>query len=303
MAKTVMSNQDIFAGDYNIDTPESVAFDYTIADVGNRSVAAFVDIVVVGIALAGLNGLLWALLAAWGVDVGLFGLDESEIGWGAGLAIAVYAILNFLVFWGYFMLFELKWNGQTIGKQMVKIRVVRVDGSPAGATEVAVRNLVRIIDFLPSIYLVGLITMLSNRQARRLGDLAGGTLVVKADLPVKLDDLVRSSLAAATPTREAASAPRTQPVASGAEATGADAGRGEPEQAPPSAALDVRGLRPADYALIVDVLGRDARSPLQDDLLDRLAAAIAIKIGYTAEIGRDPRRFLRQVADAYRRKG
>ena len=207
-----MNNQDIFAGDYNIDTPESVAFDYTVADVGNRFLAALVDMFLVVLALAGLNGLLVAVLSASGVDVSLFGLDESGIGWGAGLAIAIYAILNFVVFWGYFMLFELKWNGQTIGKQAVKIRVVRVDGSPAGATEVAVRNLVRIIDFLPSMYLIGLITMLSNRQARRLGDLAGGTLVVKADSPVKLDDLVRSALAASTPRTAASPQPSAPPV-------------------------------------------------------------------------------------------
>jgi uncharacterized RDD family membrane protein YckC len=298
-----MNNQDIFAGDYNIDTPESVAFDYTIADIGNRFIAALVDMFLVVLALAGLNGLLVAVLSASGVDVTLFGLDETGIGWGVGLAIAIYAILNFAVFWGYFMLFELKWNGQTIGKQAVKIRVVRVDGSPAGANEVAVRNLVRIVDFLPSMYLIGLITMLSNRQARRLGDLAGGTLVVKADLPVKLDDLVRSALAASGPRHLATLAPEAPAVVSSLLAVDNSSAVTGPAPVPGIVSLDVRGLRPPDYALIVDALGRDASTPLQDALLVRLAAAISLKIGYDPDVAGEPRRFLQQVADAYRRRG
>lgn len=288
-----MKNQDLFAGDYNIDTPERVAFDYTIADIGNRFLAALLDVILVGAALVGLNLLLFAVLSAGGADPMAASLDEESLGWGAGLAIALYAALNFFVIWGYFMLLELKWNGQTAGKRVVRIRVVRVDGSPAAPLDVAIRNLVRIVDFLPSAYLIGFIVMLFNSQARRLGDLAGGTLVVKADAPVTLEQLVQSALASRTHTAELA-APVSEPPAV------------EPgEQSSPAEALplDVRGLRPSEYALILDVLGRDAKTPLQDGLLVRLATAIAGRIGYSGDVGGDPRPFLRLVAEAYRRRG
>ncbi len=302
-----MKNHDLYAGDYNIDTPERVAFDYTIADIGNRFLAAFVDIVLVGMALLGLNGVLLALLAAAGVDPGAFGFEDETLGWAGGLAIAVYAALNFLVIWGYFMLLELKWNGQTVGKKLVGIRVVRVDGSPAGNLETAVRNLVRIVDFMPTAYLIGFVTMLFNSQARRLGDLAGGTLVVKVDAPITLDQLVRAAEAARSRAAPVGAVPPVAPPPAPASLP-ADVTLPVPpadqEEAPaPASLLDVRGLRPGDYALILDVLGRDARSPLQDALLVRLATAIAARIGYTADVDMEPRAFLSRVAEAYRRKG
>lgn len=283
-----MNNHDLFAGDYNIETPERVAFDYTIADVGHRFLAALIDVILVGMAVVGVSGLLLAVLTALGSDPWSLTFDEESLGWAAGLFIALYAALNFLIIWGYFMLLELKWNGQTVGKAAVHIRVVRVDGSPAGPLEIAVRNLVRIVDFLPSAYLIGFIVMLFNPQARRLGDLAGGTLVVKADTAVTLEQLVRAALAS----REATPASAPPPLLADAVLA-----LSEP------ALLDVRGLRPTDYALILDVLGRDAKAPLQEALLVRLATAIAGRIGYTMAVESDPRAFLRQVADAYRRKG
>lgn len=282
-----MAQQDIYAGDYNIDTPESVAFDYTLADVGNRSLAALLDMFLVFLALIGLNLVLVAILRSMGVSVEFFDLEVEGAGWLAGLVIALYAILDFVVFWGYFMLLELKWNGQTIGKQALKIRVVRLDGSPAGASEIAVRNLVRIIDFLPSGYLFGLLVMLLDGKGRRLGDLAAGTIVVKADMRVTLDELVRKALVAQQQPPTVATA---APVA-------------ETHDAPSTPGLEVRGLRPADYSLVLDVLSRDARTPLQDELLVRLATAIAAKIRYDGDVSANPRQFLQQVSDAYRRKG
>jgi uncharacterized RDD family membrane protein YckC len=319
-----MKNQDLFAGDYNIDTPERVAFDYTIADVGNRFLAAFLDMLLVAMALVGLNALLIAALDAAGVSSDI-AFDSEGIGWGAGLLLALYAMLNFLVFWGYFTLLEWKWNGQTVGKAAMHLRVVRVDGSPAGGMEIAVRNLVRIVDFLPSGYLLGLGVMLANPQARRLGDLAGGTLVVKADRPVTLDELVRGALAMqARPTVHApiASAPAAAPVVAGptsaaahmsgeAEGDSGVAAEDQPASTVPDApasplpgpGLDIRGLRASDYTLILDVLGRDATQPVQDVIIVRLATAVAAKIGYTGDVSDQPRVFLQRVAEAYRRKG
>jgi hypothetical protein len=87
-------------------------------------------------------------------------------------------LLSFAFYWGYYIFFEILWNGQTPGKRLVDIRVIRVDGTPAAATEIIIRNLVRTIDLLPMAYGVGIIAMFVSPNSRRLGDLAAGTLVV-----------------------------------------------------------------------------------------------------------------------------
>ena len=82
------------------------------------------------------------------------------------------------MYWGYFTLFEAFWNGQTPGKKLFKIRVIQDSGRQITFFESMIRNLIRIVDLLPSFYLVGIIAMACNRQHKRLGDLAAGTLVV-----------------------------------------------------------------------------------------------------------------------------
>ena len=92
---------------------------------------------------------------------------------------------NFLILgWALYYYFACESSGgQTLGKRLLKLRVVRVDGSPAGMGEVAVRTLLRVIDGI-ALYLVGLIVMLVTGERRgRLGDLAGGTMIVDASAP------------------------------------------------------------------------------------------------------------------------
>ena len=81
-----------------------------------------------------------------------------------------------------------------VGKRLMRIRVVRLDGSPVTAFESAVRNLLRVVDFLPSCYPVGVMCMLIDRQHRRLGDLAAGTVLVRD----QQFDLTKYSTASAT---------------------------------------------------------------------------------------------------------
>ena len=92
-------------------------------------------------------------------------------------------LIFFLMNWGYFTLFEAFWNGQTPGKKLFKIRVIQDSGRQITFFESMIRNLLRIVDQFPplyfvSLYLVGVITMACNRQHKRLGDLAAGTLVI-----------------------------------------------------------------------------------------------------------------------------
>ena len=84
----------------------------------------------------------------------------------------------FLVEWFYPVLFEVLWRGQTPGKRALGISVINDDLTPVTLGPSLVRNLLRVVDFLPVFYLAGLVTMLSNRRFQRLGDLAAGTLVI-----------------------------------------------------------------------------------------------------------------------------
>jgi hypothetical protein len=100
----------------------------------------------------------------------------------------VFGLLTFFIFWGYYLFFEMAWNGQSPGKRRLGLRVIRTDGSPITFTESLIRNLIRLFDFLPAYYGVGVVAMFINSQTRRLGDLVAGTLVVH-DRPVTLDSL------------------------------------------------------------------------------------------------------------------
>jgi uncharacterized RDD family membrane protein YckC len=93
----------------------------------------------------------------------------------SGLPFIVYVLLVF----GYYFLLEWK-LGQTLGKKLVGIKVVTADGSVLTPGKSALRTVLRVIDGLPFFYLVGLICILASKQKQRIGDMAAGTLVVKA---------------------------------------------------------------------------------------------------------------------------
>ena len=165
----------------NIETPENVAFGFEIAGIGSRFLAALVDTAILILLISLVDVTSFLLLQNTLRDL----LGESFGAWITGL----FGLLSFLFLWGYYILFELSWNGQSPGKRWVGLRVVRTDGTAISLVESAIRNLVRLIDFLPLFYGAGLVTMFINSQARRLGDLAGGTLVVYDRPDVNLESL------------------------------------------------------------------------------------------------------------------
>jgi uncharacterized RDD family membrane protein YckC len=150
-----------------IDTPEQVHLEFVLADIGSRFMAVFADTI--------LQFLLVLLL---------FIIDETIGGtmfhlWNYHLwLIALLIFFYFCIYWGYYAAFEALWNGQTPGKRWAGIRVIKETGRPINVYEAIARNLLRIIDFFPGFYGVGIITMLLNSKNRRLGDFVAGTLVV-----------------------------------------------------------------------------------------------------------------------------
>jgi len=95
---------------------------------------------------------------------------------------ATFIIGQFLILWGYFVTFEALWDGQTPGKRLLGLRVVRNGGGGIDIGASAARNLIRFIDFLPFGYFIGMVAIVANRRNQRLGDVVAGTIVVRERL-------------------------------------------------------------------------------------------------------------------------
>ncbi len=137
---------------------------YEIAGVGTRMLAQVID---------------WLILIAieWGV-LFAFGAAGAIGGIATGLGLALLIVTSIAVPFVYFMVMEAR-TGQTVGKRCLRFRVVTDDGVPIGWRESIVRNLIRPIDFLPSLYLLGGVVAVFSSRAKRLGDHAAGTITVR----------------------------------------------------------------------------------------------------------------------------
>lgn len=157
-------------------TPESIAFYYELAGLGSRFLAVFVDMVIQVVAT-----ILVIILGALGAQRTLalaaaLHLSEKSL---ASTTFAVSIILAFLIWFGYFIIFEKLWNGQTPGKRLLGIRVVRDGGYPMELLDSITRNLVRIFELSLGFYFLSAISMLLSSENKRLGDYAAGTIVVR----------------------------------------------------------------------------------------------------------------------------
>jgi uncharacterized RDD family membrane protein YckC len=164
----------------NIHTPENVAFDYQVAGIGSRFLAALVDTLLVLI-------LQVVVVVTYLVILNVLNIDPS--GSASGWVAAIFILIIFVFYWGYYILFEIFWNGQTPGKRWTGLRVIRNDGTPITISEALIRNLIRIVDFLPAMYGAGIVTMFVDSRSRRLGDIAASTLVVHDRAPISIQSL------------------------------------------------------------------------------------------------------------------
>lgn len=165
----------------DIHTPENVSFGYQVAGIGSRFLATIIDTLLIG--LLQVVVILVLVLIMRAMDGA--GWTDQLSGW----IIAIFGVVITIFYWGYYVFFEMLWNGQTPGKRWVSLRVIRADGTPITLSESLIRNLVRLIDFMPAAYGVGIVTMFIDKQSRRLGDLAAGTLVVQDRAPISIQDL------------------------------------------------------------------------------------------------------------------
>jgi uncharacterized RDD family membrane protein YckC len=172
-----------FADQLNIETPEQVDLRFPVAGIGSRFVAILIDHLIqfVTYIVIGLIIFVWAKNAG----PASVGAKTDEMDAAGKWFIAAVIFFNFCLIWGYFALFEAFWHGQTPGKRIMKLRVIKDSGRQITLFEALARNLLRFVDMIPPVtYSAGVITMLCNRKNKRLGDLAAGTLVVH-ELPAE----------------------------------------------------------------------------------------------------------------------
>jgi uncharacterized RDD family membrane protein YckC len=221
-----------FRDKLTIETPEQTLLEFEIAGIGSRFLALAFDTLIQ--ILLGI-GLLVIL-----VIVGVALPDSAKTGiWAVALIVLAYFVLYF----GYFAIFEVIWNGQTPGKKKEGLRVIKDSGRPITPSEAVGRNLMRIVDQLPALYAIGIGSVLLSRQNKRLGDFVAGTIVVH-----------EKSLAEAKPVWQS-------PVAG---------------QAAPTTTYGSERLTPEEFALIEAFLNR--RSSLPGDVRFNMADQIAKQI-------------------------
>jgi uncharacterized RDD family membrane protein YckC len=145
----------------SIATPEGLVLDVVLAGAGSRFIAALLDTLL-------RLGILLAVLIAMGIG-------EAPNGFVGAVGIVLVFVLLFV----YDVAFELAMGGQTPGKRWTGLRVTTTSGGAVGLGASLVRNLLRVVDFLPASYLVGIVLVAVTSKHQRVGDLVAGTIVVR----------------------------------------------------------------------------------------------------------------------------
>lgn len=161
--------------DFTLKTAENVPLRYDIATVGSRSAAFFIDFIIIIIISLGLEAVIYV---------------SERMGWDilSSYFFAFSYIIVATLSWAYFVVNEMIFNGSSIGKRILNLRVIKEDGSPIDLVDSLTRNFIRYVDLFPGTWLVGFVTMMLNDKSKRLGDYAAGTVVVRTRA-VSLDKL------------------------------------------------------------------------------------------------------------------
>lgn len=161
-----------------IETPERVPLAFALASIGNRFIAVAIDHAIQFTSIA-IAAIAFLFVAGFWNDPEPGAAAES-VGDLPRWIIAVMILVVFALFVGYFAGFEWWWEGQTPGKRLMKLRVIREDGRPITMWEAIARNLLRIFDSFPALfYSIGLIVVFLSGRDQRMGDLFAGTVVIR----------------------------------------------------------------------------------------------------------------------------
>lgn len=144
-----------------IKTPEGIVFSLQLAGPVPRFIGWSIDMATIAV----LSSIVSSVL-------GIVGVISRDI------AMAANVLAYFLISIGYGIVTEWYWQGQTLGKRLLRLRVLDVHGLRLQFSQVVIRNLLRFVDALPLFYMVGGLTCLWTRHAQRLGDIAANTIVV-----------------------------------------------------------------------------------------------------------------------------
>jgi len=164
-----------------IETPERVELEFALASIGNRFLAVAIDHFIQYLSIFLITWLVLSIAGYSTSDVPE--TAEKMFSETPKWMVAILIVVLFLIFAGYFIVFEWLWNGQTPGKRILKLRVIREDGRPLTLWEAIARNLLRIGDAVPGfvlpVYSIGLIVIFLSPRDQRLGDIFAGTVVVR----------------------------------------------------------------------------------------------------------------------------
>ncbi len=163
-----------------IETPERVPLAFALASIGNRFIAVAIDHF---IQYFSIFLVVWVSMSISGIGGSGEGVYDQIMTEMPKWTLAILIVIVSLLFSGYFILFEWLMNGQTPGKRLMKLRVIREDGRPITLWEAIARNLLRIFDAVPGfvipIYSVGLISIFMSGRDQRVGDFFAGTVVIR----------------------------------------------------------------------------------------------------------------------------
>lgn len=261
---------------YSLETPESVAVSYPIAGIGSRFLALLIDSLIQTLVIIAVAIVMYVAGLSLGGSAGY-------VVFGVGTLIIAVILL------GYFIFFEIIWNGQTPGKRAMRLRVILTSGYPLTPLAALIRNVLRLVDVLPTFYAVGIVTMIVNKHARRVGDLVAGTMVIKEGREGTLAALSSATPVTALPSSWGSGGPGGSYGAYGA--------------LPPSlSGAELHRLTREDEVLLRDFLSRRATlSPQRRyELAIQIAGVIHARIGGLPP--QAPESYLEQVLAAHMRQ-
>lgn len=149
-----------------ITTTQNVTINFTAASVGERLLGQVLDLLVI---------IAYSVVAGYVIDYSGLGNYISSMDYWSEMA--VYIVIYLPVFF-YTLIQESLWEGRTIGKRIMKIKVIKIDGYQAGFGDYLIRWLFRLIEVLPPLTVVGLIAIIFNEKNQRIGDMGAGTAVI-----------------------------------------------------------------------------------------------------------------------------